>query len=591
MPKTVLEIDAKAEPLADVLCRGEFVIPPYQRPYAWKPEHVNALLNDLHRCASDSKARHFFGTVMFHPLGDDKWDIMDGQQRIVTFSLICAYLCRTFGESPKDSAAENHAMQVIFNVGERHSHTLADDSWDIQPRISMSTNDKRNYATLVRGGTVKKNGAMTAAWKAITDFFAQPENQSSESRRKIFNCLLHQLVVARIEFHNADPLTIFETENTRSKPLEPIQLACVYFFSCVRGKSDLEENMHREIDAIRTRMDGNESQFFAYARCFAQCRYGRLSSDRFAHDLKNKMAALSQRKREGEVRDLVESMAQGHTIQIFEILERIRTGEETLKQLTTDARKTNSRRKIQDYLDDLRSYTVSRPILFALLRRHMEAQPGERMHIAKFVYKSSELLWAFIQRAVHSFDAPFSPSHYEQGVAELAGRIVSGDVSSAEKFCAALKEWDKKKDIFPDALYKNRMENRHFPKSLTNAKYVLARINDGLSDGVAIASAQSTTEHILPKSPKHIDGWDFDSDEHALYAHRLGNLTLLARRDNKPEPKDNADFAVKKKIYETSAYEITRRLCDCPNWDKQAVIDRQKELARLAAAVWRLKVD
>ena len=582
-----MEITPSHGQLTDLLYNGEFIIPAYQRPYAWKAEHVNALLSDLHRCVSNSNPSHFFGVIKLHPIKKNQWDIIDGQQRIVTFSLICAYLCRTFGENRADPARESHAMRVMFNVNERHSCTMADNAWNLDPRISMSTNDNGNYLTLVRGGTVKKNGALTEAWKTINDFFALPENQSLESRQKIFDCLLNKLIVVCIEFKNADPLTIFETENDRNKRLEPIQLACVHFYSCVRGNKKMEGEIHRATDKIRTLMNGDEEQFFAYARCFAQCRYGRLSSDRFAHDIRDAMEKLSRQKRAKETIYLVAGMSEKHAIQAFDMLSKgPRKNEETLSQLAQDAGKSNNRRKIEDYLDDLRRYTVSQSVLFSLLRKYMEESQKEKKRTAKFVHQSSEFLWAFIQRAAHSFSGKFSPSQYEQGVAELARRITLGEVAATGDFLATLKKWDKKQDIIPDSSYIERMKTLQFRDSLTTAKYILARINEDVG-GESVK--RGTAEHILPKAVEHRKGWDFDKDEHTVYAHRLGNLTLLVSGANKSSEYDNSSFAVKKAVYQNSAYKITRQLCKYPKWDKRIIESRQARLARRAASIWRFK--
>ena len=576
-----MRITAEAEPLAAVLCRGEFVIPRYQRPYAWKPENVRSLLDDIAHCINGGESRHFFGTIMLSPISKNKWAIMDGQQRIVTFSLICAYLCKSFSEEGH-SIGENKAMRVMFNIDEMHSRALADAA-RLSPRVVMSTGDKSNYESLMRGETIRKNGTMTLAWQEIERFFQSPEHQPRNARKKFFDCLLNNLPVAWIEFKDADPLTIFETENTRSKPLDQIQLACVYFYSCTRDQEILADKLHEEIDEIRRCMDNNEERFFAYARCFAQCRHGRLSSDRFARDLREKTV-----KSPDETLDMVHSMSLRHNIQIFKTLARINSEREVLEQLAKDAR--YKRGKIGDYLDDLRDYKVSQPVLFALLRMHMEADEGaEKSQAAKFVCNSSELIWAFIQRAAHSFSASFSPSQYEAGVAELARQITRGDVRTAAAFFKELQQWDKKQEIIPDSLYKERMRTIRFPSGLSVAKQILKRINQTFPGDPP--TGQGTTEHILPKSKRHLAGWDFADDEHALYAHRLGNLTLIENKNRETRDADNASFAVKKRVYEKSAYEITRRLCEHETWDKAAVDKRQANLAKLAAAVWRLRVD
>jgi uncharacterized protein with ParB-like and HNH nuclease domain len=69
-------------------------IPSYQRRYSWEEEQFEDLWRDLNGITSDGS--HFFGTIVFmsgtHVAGGtNEIDIVDGQQRITTISiLLCA---------------------------------------------------------------------------------------------------------------------------------------------------------------------------------------------------------------------------------------------------------------------------------------------------------------------------------------------------------------------------------------------------------------------------------------------------------------------------------------------------------------------
>lgn len=68
-------------------------IPDYQRPYAWKENQVEILLNDLKDVIESKKQSYLLGSLIFHKnTQDSKLDIVDGQQRLVTLALICAEL-------------------------------------------------------------------------------------------------------------------------------------------------------------------------------------------------------------------------------------------------------------------------------------------------------------------------------------------------------------------------------------------------------------------------------------------------------------------------------------------------------------------
>lgn len=66
---------------------SSFKIPFYQRSYKWQPVNVNQLINDIREYAKESSYR--LGSLVLH-----QGDIVDGQQRIVTLSLLLHQLMR-----------------------------------------------------------------------------------------------------------------------------------------------------------------------------------------------------------------------------------------------------------------------------------------------------------------------------------------------------------------------------------------------------------------------------------------------------------------------------------------------------------------
>ena len=77
------------------LLRQNLAIPSYQRPYKWQQKHVNQLIDDvlIHR----SKECYRLGTVVLHrdelnPAYRDELNIVDGQQRLLTLTLLCSVL-------------------------------------------------------------------------------------------------------------------------------------------------------------------------------------------------------------------------------------------------------------------------------------------------------------------------------------------------------------------------------------------------------------------------------------------------------------------------------------------------------------------
>lgn len=86
-------LDKRIIPVRELLSQPELAIPPYQRPYKWSQENLNALMSDLRIYRNKSAYR--LGTVVFHYHNEavdkentHKLDIVDGQQRTLTLLLL-----------------------------------------------------------------------------------------------------------------------------------------------------------------------------------------------------------------------------------------------------------------------------------------------------------------------------------------------------------------------------------------------------------------------------------------------------------------------------------------------------------------------
>ena len=63
-------------------------IPDYQRPYRWKTETALALLNDIIDAQKNNISQYRIGTLILHKNKKGKYEIVDGQQRMTTLTLL-----------------------------------------------------------------------------------------------------------------------------------------------------------------------------------------------------------------------------------------------------------------------------------------------------------------------------------------------------------------------------------------------------------------------------------------------------------------------------------------------------------------------
>ena len=123
-------IGARATTFFDLFCSGRFEVPWHQRRYDWKAEHVDELLHDVDDAIDANRRCYFLGTVILVKAAPNAWRINDGQQRMVTLSMICACFRNLFA-ARDDSHRRQMAHRILFDIPE--SATAPMNSLDRQP--------------------------------------------------------------------------------------------------------------------------------------------------------------------------------------------------------------------------------------------------------------------------------------------------------------------------------------------------------------------------------------------------------------------------------------------------------------------------
>ena len=97
---TIVRDDLRPLPVGELLGRN-LRIPPYQRPYRWRPETAQALLDDIWLAFTEGAgAECVLGSMILYRAADgDHYDVVDGQQRLITLSVLLGLLR---GESQPD---------------------------------------------------------------------------------------------------------------------------------------------------------------------------------------------------------------------------------------------------------------------------------------------------------------------------------------------------------------------------------------------------------------------------------------------------------------------------------------------------------
>lgn len=185
----------EAKPITDV----DLKIPLYQRPYKWTARNAIQLLDDIIDAMNSNKEIYRVGTLILNIEKDkpNEYNIVDGQQRLITFSL----LLKALG---------------IDNIS-----FLEEDIYDNpHNRFNIPT----NYAAFNR---------------RINSGTADNEAERQRRNESIRDYILNQCeLIVVINSDISEAFQFFDSQNARGKPLYPHDLLKAYH---LREMSDISE--------------------------------------------------------------------------------------------------------------------------------------------------------------------------------------------------------------------------------------------------------------------------------------------------------------------------------------------------------------
>ncbi len=590
-PKTI--VNAETSLLSYLLYKGQFEVPWHQRSYDWKKEEVRELLEDIDEAIQAKRECYFLGAVMLvkKPDAHAMWEINDGQQRMVTFSLMCARLARRFTKG-EDPVREGYALRVPFVLDQHHTMTL-DDTAAMTPRLCPPKDNQAHYYPLIRGGDIGTNGKLTMACQVIDNHF---DGMDLAQAQRFFDFVRNKLEVACLYVpRSIDPNAVFETLNARGKSLEALDLIRNYLYSYFGEEGDeaRKNTVHQRLESLQQQLSRKAPD---YVRCFFQSRYGFIPSTRLYRETKKRISAehtalLPTDAADSFVYDLAREISRSERVQLFHQITDPSEEDELVRRFLTHSGEQQNPRNLYASLMELKVYKVAQPIVFALLDRYVLANQSQKREVAKVVHRKMRLLSSFVMRTA-SVTRKFEPSDFERGFSELARRLMSADASAgaieAISMADALRDADEL-GVFDDQTFIQKLTTVSFSDKAKARRFLLGLAHYQQPGSTTFNDQHYTLEHILPASSVHLRWWpNFDEDTHRVYATRIGNLALLSRDDNKPGAVYNQSFAKKQDIYGQSTIELTRQVAERADWSPDEIKRRQKRLAELAARVWAL---
>lgn len=581
--------------VSDLLTKGRFEVPWHQRYYDWTHDEVKELLADLSEALDEDRDSYFLGSVMLVDAGE-VWQINDGQQRMITLSLLVAALCRRFaaGRRRVDAPRELLALRLLFDRPVNAARSLDDTSTD-SPRIRPPRQDRMRYAQIVRGHDIGTNGKMVSAWNEIGLFLT---GRNPKAAARFFDFVTGKVEVGVLYVpQTEDANAVFEALNGRGKKLDDVDLIRNHLYSYFAATDDRErrstvhDNLESVVVASRGPRRTNE-----YFRCYFQCRFGYLQKKRFYRETRAKLRGVAGRSQPGNyVYGLVGELADPRFVELFRTITAPSPSADFLSAFGRASGTTKRKRNLGTFLGELQNYTVTHSLLFALLRKFVESagRPAQqRKALARALYRGASDLASFVMR-VSFCEAKFEPSRFEAAFANCARRIASASSANLRdgadlNIQADLGEGDDR-GIMDDARFVPLLAGAAMTDSRRAKRLLFGIARNEDREGRAFHYRGCAVEHVLPQSPIFWKGWaafaDAGSDVRP-WVDRIGNLTLVGDSDNFSGTRFNSSFANKRPAFTDSPFAMTRGIAGTGDWTPTVVDARSTTLAKAAAKVW-----
>ena len=277
MPTTIEVNKQSVETLLGSGKSKPFVIPEYQRPYAWTEEQVETLFEDLWEFTTISggverESSYFLGSVVSYENENGEQEIIDGQQRITSlFLLLRAIYTKLVAtpESERTAEANNFIGKIEPTIWRTDKLTGTVDFKNILLTSRVVNNEGNEILrTILESGKTDENAKdnYSRNYRYFQKLFDRHSTENPLMIYQFIYAVLNQAILLPITADTQDTaLTIFSTLNDRGLPLSDADIfkAKIYNQLEVEAKKVFIERW-KDLDEQAT--DANESiqQLFYY---------------------------------------------------------------------------------------------------------------------------------------------------------------------------------------------------------------------------------------------------------------------------------------------------------------------------------------
>jgi hypothetical protein len=588
-----------------------FRVPDYQRGYAWETRQVDDFIEDLELL--DVHREHYTGTIVLRAQGSTRrvdtegksslgYDIVDGQQRLATVTVVLDCIRREMEESEQ--------IEGMLPSGIRRTYIQATEINGLPLyKLALNSDSDHFFREVILSDTPTPEGPQISSEKRLAEaqgrfrkyLASQKEKQGSGYAQWLTELYLKVATRLRLTLYEveseAEVGTIFELMNNRGKPLselEKVKNYLLYAGSTAPGPHDLAKIVNAAWSEILRQL---------------------MSADLTRADDENELL-------------------RAHWLAWYDPRPRVFDGSRSIKD-HFDVRRyvTNKEELLVDlsrYAESLRATAVCvcdarAPERQDAFQSYPEgARDSVKLWSAKLT--RAEVLASFLPLLIATrIRFPGDADHYEQVVRlcerfamrvyRLGGKRTDAGqkelVPLGYNLNTGLIFWKTlRSDLLlailaysPPASFRKELEAEQNWYEWAGLKYFLYEYEEYLAklkgatpkvswEEVRRRERADTIEHILPQDASD-PYWSqrFTEEERRRLTHDLGNLTLTkdnASYSNRPFPQKRAGIGPGKPSYAESPFYMERELARHQDWTPQEIVERRQRLTKWALERWGL---
>jgi len=546
-------------------------VPPFQRDYSWAEDEWDDLWQDiLGLFESDGEPAHYMGYLVLQSSDNKRFDIIDGQQRLTTLSvmiLTCLGHMQDLIRSNLD--AENNARR---KEQLQNSYIGYLDPVSLVPRSKLELNRHNNrfYQTYLvplekipQRGLNASEHQLRKAFNWFKDKVRSRAGMTVNSGKELaafIESLVDRLFFTVITVTDElNAFKVFETLNARGVRLSATDLLKNYLFSVISSQDTHET----ELKALEERWErivgllGSES-FPEFLRIFWNSRNRLVRKSDLFKTIRTRIATRDSAFE--LLRDL------DHSAAVYAALR--------------DPQDPSWKSDEKVALAQLILFNVRQPLAM-LLSCHTRFHETDRADFTRIM--KAVAIVSFRYNVICNLQTHEQERLYN----DIAWRVSSGSYTRPSEVISALR------DVYPDdtrfkAAFAEKELRTTNSRNKKVVRYILFEIEKQRSgQDFDFESATYNLEHILPEHPS--EDWSYiEESKQDRLIYRIGNMTPLETSRNRDL--GNADYSTKRQVFQQSTFQITRAVSEhYETWDETKIEARQKQLTNIAAGIWKIE--